>query len=138
MHIMDRKIPVEPIKPDRPADMSSFMVTLERPSSAELAKYNRSERYKILLANTTRLREQLLVWITKQGLSAEVSQVSEPTTFNTLFVVSTARAAELMGQAPGVLSVSSSKEFKVDLPRQTEKPPARSRKPKAQKKGGGA
>jgi len=137
---MDTKIPVEPIKPDRPADMSNFMVVLKRPSSKALAQHNRSERYKILLANTARLREQLLVWITKQGLSAEVYQVSEPTALNMLFVVSTPRAAELMGQAPGVLSVSSSKDFRVDLLRQAEKRPARSRKPKAkaQKKGGGA
>lgn len=135
---MDTKIPVEPLKPDRPADMSSFMVTLERPSSKELAQHSRSEKYKVLLANTIRLREQLLVWIKEQGLSAEVSQIGEPTAFNTLFVVSTPRAAELMVQAPGVLSVSSSKEFQVDLPRQAEKRPARSRKPQAQKKGGGA
>ncbi len=135
---MDRKIPVEPIKPDRPADMSQFLVVLERPSSKELAQHSRSEKYKILWENTARRREQLLVWIKEQGLSAEVSQVGELTALNMLFVVSTPRAAELMIQAPGVLSVSSSKEFKVDLPRQTEKRPTRSRKPKAQKKGGGA
>jgi hypothetical protein len=135
---MDEKIPVEPIKPDWPADMSKFMVVLERPSSQELAQHSQSEKYKILRQNTARLREQLIVWIKEQGLSAEVSQVGEPTAFNTLFVVSTPRAAEQMVQAPGVLSVSSSKEFKVDLPRQAEKRPARSRKPQAQKKGGGA
>jgi len=131
-------MPVEPIKPDRPSDMSQFLVVLERPSSKELAQYSRSEKYKILWENNARLREQLLIWIKEQGLSAEVSQVGEPTAFNTLFVVSTPRAAEQIVQAPGVLSVSSSKEFKVELPRQTEKRPARSRKPKAQKKGGGA
>jgi len=118
--------------------MSQFMVVLERPSSKELAQHSRSEKYKILWENTARRREQLLVWIKEQGLSAEVSQVGELTALNMLFVVSTPRAAEQMVQAPGVLSVSSSKEFKVELPRQAEKRPTRSRKPQAQKKGGGA
>jgi len=118
--------------------MSQFRVVLERPSSQELAQYSRSEKYKILWENNARLREQLLVWIKEHGLSAEVSQIGEPTAFNTLFVVSTPRAAEQMVQAPGVLSVSGSQEFKVDLPRQAEKRPARSRKPQEQKKGDGA
>ena len=68
-----------------------------------------------------RLREQLIGWIKEQGLLEEVAQVGEPTAFNMLFVVCTPRVAEQLVQAPGVVSVSPSKEFEVDFPRTRDK-----------------
>ncbi len=121
---MDREKPAEPIQPGHPSDMINVMVTLERPPSKELANYNRGQKYAFLRENATRIRERLVEWIQEQGLSEEVARVGEATVFNALFVTCTPGAAELLTQAPGVLSVTPTGDFKVDLlPRPIEKTP---------------
>jgi hypothetical protein len=107
--------PVEPIQPDRPLEMIKVAVMLERPSSEELAQHDRGEKYQILRSNTAELRGGLVAWIEEQGLSEEVSRIGEATVFNMLFVVCTPRVAEELTRAPGVVSVSPSEDFRVDL-----------------------
>lgn len=121
---MDGEKPAEPIRPGYPPDMINVMVTLERPSSEELANYNRGQKYELLRQNVTQTRERLVQWIEEQCLSKEVARVGEPTVFNALFVTCTPGAAELLAQAPGVVSVTPTGDFKVDLlPRPIEKEP---------------
>lgn len=107
--------PVEPIQPDRPLEMIKVAVMLERPSSEELVQHDRAAKYQLLRSNTAELRGRLIAWIEEQGLSEEVSRVGEATVFNMLFVVCTPRVAEELTRAPGVVSVSPSEDFRVDL-----------------------
>ena len=107
--------PVEPVQPDRPLEMVEVAVLLERPSSDELAQHDRGEKYHILRTNTAELRGGLVAWIEEQGLAEEVSRIGEATVFNMLFVVCTPRVAEELTRAPGVVSVSPSEDFRVDL-----------------------
>ncbi len=109
------KQPVEPIQPDQPLEMVKVAVKLERPASEELAHHDRAEKYRMLQSNTADLRKGLVAWIEEQGLSEEVSRVGEATVFNMLFVVCTPRVAEELTRAPGVVSVSPSEDFRVDL-----------------------
>jgi len=109
------KEPVEPIQPDQPLEMVKVAVVVERLSSEELAQHSRAEKYRILRDNTAELRRALIAWIEEQGLSEEVSRIGEATVFNMLFVVCTPRVAEELARAPGVVSVSPSEDFRVDL-----------------------
>ena len=108
-------------QPNRSPDMITVMVIVKRPSSEEIAKYNRAEKYQVLLENTAQHRERLIAFLEEQGLSQEVSHIGEPTMFNVLFIVCTPRVAEQLTRVPGVVSVSQSKEFKVDVPRPIDK-----------------
>lgn len=108
-------------KPNTSPEQIKVMVTVERPSSEDLAHYNRAEKYQILRENTARFRETLIAFLEEQGLSKEVSYIGEPTAFNLLFVVCTPQVAEQLVQVPGVVSVSPSKEFDVDLLWPTDK-----------------
>ena len=110
------KKPVEPIQPDQPPDMIKVAVVLERPSSEELAQHSRTEKYQILRGNNEELRKGLVAWIEEQGLSEEISRIGTATVFNTLFVVCTPWVAEELVWAPGVVSVSPSEDFKLELP----------------------
>jgi glutamate-1-semialdehyde aminotransferase len=92
-----------------------LMVTFERPSSEELVHYKRSEKYKILKENSSRLRKALLGWIKEHNLSDEVKEVGYPSAFNVLFVTGTPKAAQELAKAPGVASVGVSPDFRVDL-----------------------
>ena len=83
------------------------MVELERPSSGELAAFDRGQRYRVLQANTATHREQLQHWIAAEGLCAEVIGVSDPTAFNILFVRCTPEAARSLEHAPGVIAISA-------------------------------
>ncbi|NWG20214.1 MAG: hypothetical protein HXY39_07775 [Chloroflexi bacterium] len=95
------------------------IVTIERPAPEALARCNRAEKYRVMRENSVRVREQLLAWIDQRGISNEVAQVSEPTVFNTLFLVATRRATELIAQAPGVVSIAEDSEIITDLPRRS-------------------
>jgi catechol 2,3-dioxygenase-like lactoylglutathione lyase family enzyme len=99
------------------------MVTLERPSSDELAQFARDEKYKILRDNTARLKERLLTWLEEQRLSKDVIEAGEPTAFNVLFFNATDRGVDALSRAPGVAKVCPANEFQVDLPEPTEKGP---------------
>ena len=108
--------------PSHPSpEMIKVAVTIKRPLPEELAQYNRAEKYKVLRENTAKLREKLITFLDERGLSDEVSHIGEPTAFNMLFVVCTPRVAEQLSRAPGVVNVSQSKEFDVDLPGPTDK-----------------
>jgi hypothetical protein len=69
----------------------------------------------MLRSNTGDRRKELIAWIEERGLSGEVSRIGEATVFNMLFVVCTPRVAEELTRAPGVVSVSPSEDFRVDL-----------------------
>jgi len=112
---MNGKTPVEPIQPGRSSDMVKVMVTLERPSSQELAGYNREMKYQVLRNNSIEFKEGLVHWIEDQGLSHEVAEVGDVTAFNVLFIVCTPHVAQRLVQAPGVVSVSLTSDFRVDL-----------------------
>ncbi|MCS7221135.1 MAG: hypothetical protein RML36_12065 [Anaerolineae bacterium] len=107
--------PVEPVQPDRFPGMVKVMVTLERPSSQELAGYNRDMRYQVLRNNSVEFKEGLIHWIKEQGLSHEVAEIGDATAFNVLFLVCTPQVAERLLQAPGVVNVSLAGDFRVDL-----------------------
>lgn len=108
---------------EMPTNMIKVTVVFERPSSEELAHYNRAEKRNILQENTARLRERIISWIKDQGLEGEIAQTGEPTAFNVLFVICTPKAAEQLVNAPGVISVSTGNEFEVDLLRLKDKTP---------------
>ncbi|MDQ3705411.1 MAG: hypothetical protein M3437_09360 [Chloroflexota bacterium] len=91
------------------------MLTLERPASKELAQFKRSEKYKVLKENSSKLREAIVNWIEEHDLAGEVHDVGYPSAFNILFVTGTPKAAEALRNAPGVESVGVSPDFKVDL-----------------------
>lgn len=109
-------MPTEPIRPGIPLDMVSVAVVVDRPSSEDLAGHSRAEKYLALRKNASGVRDRLIDWISEQGLAAEVYQVGQPTAFNLLFVVATPGVAERLAQAPGVISVTPSQDFGVDLP----------------------
>lgn len=107
--------PIEPVQPDRSPAMVKVMVTLERPSSQQLAGYNRDTKYQVLRNNSVECKEGLIHWIEEQGLSHEVAEIGDATAFNVLFLVCTPRVAERLLQAPGVVNVSLAGDFWVDL-----------------------
>lgn len=93
------------------------VVTLQRPSAEELAHCTRAEKYRRLREHNGQARTRLLHWIDEHGLSDEVVQVSEPTAFNTLFVVGTQHAINELSHAPDVLHVAEDGDITTDLPR---------------------
>ncbi len=95
--------------------MLQFMVTVNRPSSKELAGLDRAEKYKLLKANSVKRKDEIKTWIKSQGLDAEVFKIEEPTTFNMLFITCTPKVAEQLEHADAVVSVLRSPEFSVAL-----------------------
>lgn len=91
------------------------VVTLQRPSSRELACCDRAEKYRRLREHNGQVRKRLLNWIDEHGLRDEVIQVSEPTVFNTLFVIGTRHAISELSQAPDVIQVSEDGDIIIDL-----------------------
>ncbi len=108
--------PVEPIGPVLADDIHTYTVMLERPTSEELADYDRAEKYRLLKGMSVESAEALRTWIDENGLSGDVQKIGNPTTFSVLFVTGTERLGEELANAPGVQSVVPSEEFKVDLP----------------------
>jgi hypothetical protein len=104
-------------EPYSPNDMVKVALTLERPSSAELAHLSRVEKHRVLRENGARLRSAIIRWLDECGMAGEVQRVGEPTMFNTLFVVATSRVAEQLDRAPGVLAVHADAAVPVDIPR---------------------
>ena len=98
-----------------PPNMLQFMVTVNRPSSKELAGLDRAEKYKLLKANSAKRKEEIKTWIKANGLDAEVFKIEEPTTFNMLFITCTPKVAEQLENADAVVSVLRSPEFSVVL-----------------------
>lgn len=107
---------VEPLQPYRQPQMIEVMLTLERPPSAQLAGYSRSEKYRLLQDNSEEIRSQLVDWIEKEGLSDKIGEIDEATVFNVLFVECTPEAAMQLKNAPGVKSVQTIEDLDVDLP----------------------
>jgi hypothetical protein len=97
------------------SDMTTFLLTLERPPAEQLTHYGRAQKYAVLKLSAQRIREQLMVWIQERGLADGVARVGEPTVFNTLFVTSTPGVARELSHAPGVVDVRPAEDFKVDL-----------------------
>ncbi|MCS6840623.1 MAG: hypothetical protein NZ699_12515 [Roseiflexus sp.] len=93
------------------------VVTLRRPPAEELARCTRAEKYRRLREHNGQARTRLLHWINEHGLSDEVIQVSEPTVFNTLFVIGTRHAINELSHAPDVLHVAEDSDITTDLPR---------------------
>lgn len=98
-----------------PPNMLQFMVTVNRPSSKELAGLDRSEKYKLLKANSAKRKEEIKAWIKAHELDAEVFKIEEPTAFNMLFITCTSKVAEQLKHADAVVSVLRSPEFSVAL-----------------------
>ena len=107
----------EPELKNRLKRLVRSVVTIERPDAEALAHCNRAEKYRRLREHNGQMRTQLLNWIDEHGLSEEVLQVSEPTAFNTLFVVATRHALDELSQAPGVVQVAEDGDITTDLPR---------------------
>jgi hypothetical protein len=97
--------------------MSEWMVVIDRPDPDALASYDRGQKFRLLQENSAARRDELVDWLANHGLTDQVASVGEPTTFNVLFVTATSRAAQRLTEAPGVLGVSQTAEFKVDLPK---------------------
>ena len=98
-----------------PPNMFQFMVTVNRPSSKELAGLDRAEKYKLLKSNSAKRKAEIKVWIKAHELDAEVFKIEEPTTFNMLFITCTPKVAEQLEHADAVVSVLRSPEFSVAL-----------------------
>ena len=103
------------VHPIPPPNMLQFMVTVNRPSSKELAGLDRAEKYKLLKANSAKRKDEIKAWIKANGLDAEVFKIEEPTTFNMLFITCTPKVAEQLEHADAVVSVLRSPEFSVAL-----------------------
>lgn len=99
------------------AGMSEWMVVIDRPDPDMLASYDRGQKFRLLQENSAARRDELIDWLADHGLTDQVASVGEPTTFNVLFVTATSLAAQRLTEAPGVLGVSQTAEFKVDLPK---------------------
>lgn len=111
-----RQFPHEPDPPQQYESPIRSVVTITRPRREELSRYSRAEKYRMLREYSARMRNQLMEWINQRGLSSEVVQVSEPTVFNTLFMVATRHATELIARAPGVVRVEEDGDITTDLP----------------------
>lgn len=101
-----------------PSNMVEFMVKVNRPSSKELERFNRAEKYKLLKENSVKCKDEIKRWIKEQGLDAEVFKIEEPTVFNILFITCTREVAEQLEHVDGVVSVLGSPEFSVALNKQ--------------------
>jgi len=106
----------EPELKNRLKRLVRSVVTIERPDAKALAQCSRAEKYRRLREHNGQMRTRLLNWIDEHGLSEEVLQVSEPTAFNTLFVVATRHALDELSQAPGVVQVAEDGDITTDLP----------------------
>jgi hypothetical protein len=120
---MRKKNPREHIQPDRPQGMIQLMVTLARPDPKELAGYDRARKFQLLQDNSMKRRADLVAWLREQDLANQVAKVGEPTAFNVLFITATPAVAKRLTDAPGVLSVSPTEEFKVGLTNPARKGP---------------
>ena len=57
-----------PIHSVPPSNMVEFMVEVNRPSSKELERFNRAEKYKLLKANSVKRKDEIKTWIKAKGL----------------------------------------------------------------------
>jgi hypothetical protein len=101
--------------------MIHLMVTLARPDPKELAGYDRARKFQLLQDHAMKCRAALVAWLREQDLANQVSKVGEPTAFNMLFIIATPTVAKRLTEAPGVLSVSPTEEYKIDLPKPAQK-----------------
>lgn len=81
-------------------------VEVERPSHAELARYDRPTRVHKLQENTRQRLSDLLGWLKQQRLSEQVYHVERPTTFNVVVMDASPEVARKLRRAPGVRRVS--------------------------------
>jgi hypothetical protein len=91
---------------DHSGEIVEVMITLERPRSAELVKFDRKEKFRVLQKNSEELRTGLMAWIKEQGLADEVVYIGMPTAFNLLFVKCTRHAVQQLLRAPGVVDAA--------------------------------
>jgi hypothetical protein len=95
--------------------MITVMLTLERPEHDTMRGFDRAQKYRALKSSASGIREALVRWIEEHGLAEDVAEIGEPTVFNTLFVTSTPSVASQLAEAPGVLDVAPTGDFRVDL-----------------------
>lgn len=87
-------------------DRVRLVVEVARPSSDELASFDRATRVRKLQENAKHRRADLVRWLTENHLSNQVSHVARSTLFNILFLDATREVAQKLKDAPGVLNVS--------------------------------
>jgi hypothetical protein len=95
--------------------MITVMLTLERPERETMRGFDRAQKYRALKSSASGIREELVRWIEEHGLADDVADIGEPTAFNTLFVTSTPSVASQLAEAPGVIDVAPTGDFRVDL-----------------------
>lgn len=98
----------------QPAAFAKYQVVL-KPSGNRPAAASRAEKIQALRKNATEARNELVGWIEEHDMSGRVVEVSAPTAFNMVYVVSEPSAARELENAPNVDSVSPAGEVAVDL-----------------------
>lgn len=98
-----------------PLDTVNMLVTFKRPLFENAGKIGRAERFRLLRIRSVEVRESIIRWIADQGLSGDVSRISDPMMFNMLFIICTPRLAERLAYAPHVLKSFANDDFPVEL-----------------------
>jgi hypothetical protein len=77
---------------------------------------SRGEKYERRRAHAREMRDAVMDWLERQGISHEdVSDVGEPTVFGTFTVETTPRVARLIERAPHVAHVIPADDAPLDL-----------------------
>ncbi len=98
-----------------PLDTVSMVVTFRRPVFENAGKIGRAERFRLLHSRSVEVRESIIRWIADQGLSGDMSRISDPMMFNMLFIICTPRLAERLTNAPNVLKAFANDDLPVEL-----------------------
>lgn len=98
----------------QPATLAKYQVVL-KPSGNRPATASRTEKIQALRKNAAEARDELVGWIEEHNMSGRVVEVSPPTSFNMVYIVSEPSAARELENAPNVDSVSPAGEISVDL-----------------------
>ncbi len=94
---------------------ATLVVLFDRSSFLELRSLQREERFQALRSRSIQLKQGLVRWIDQHGLSASVTRISEPTTFNMLFIICTPDLADHLMDAPHVDHVFMNDDVPVEL-----------------------
>ena len=103
-----RDLRPKPLPGSRPvpsAGMSHYIVTLKEEDELSRPRLGRHEVYDRGIARTAAFQQRLQQWLEEKGLTAEVADIGEPTTFPMVMLTCTPRVAKSIASLPEVDSV---------------------------------
>ena len=96
-------------------ERGKFSLKLQRPSKEKLQSLNGRARYAFAVGYYQERIDELEEWLEEQGIPKSDYRFSRAIAFPRVSMVATPRVARMLERGPQVVSVSPSKEVRVDL-----------------------